>query len=49
VFVQKSPGHFEKRAVTTARAVGSDVEITQGLQAGETVVTEGALLVRAAS
>lgn len=47
VFVQKSPGHFEKRAVTPGRAVGSDIEITQGLQAGDTVVTEGALLVRA--
>ena len=49
VFVQKSPGHFEKRPVTLGRAVGSDIEVTAGLQAGETVVTEGALLVRAAS
>jgi cobalt-zinc-cadmium efflux system membrane fusion protein len=48
VFVQKSPGHFEKRGVALGRAVGADVEITKGLQTGETVVTEGALLVRAA-
>jgi membrane fusion protein, heavy metal efflux system len=49
IFVQKSPGHFEKRGVKPGRAVGSEIEITEGLQAGETVVTEGALLVRAAS
>jgi membrane fusion protein, heavy metal efflux system len=49
VFVQKTPGHFEKRAVTLGRAVGADMEVTSGLQPDDTVVTEGALLVRAAS
>ncbi len=49
VFVQKTPGHFEKRAVTLGRSVGAEIEVTSGLQPDETVVTEGALLVRASS
>jgi cobalt-zinc-cadmium efflux system membrane fusion protein len=49
VFVQKSPGRFERRAVTLGRSTDGEVEITSGLTAGEMVVAEGALLLRAAS
>jgi cobalt-zinc-cadmium efflux system membrane fusion protein len=49
VFVQKSPGHFERRAVTLGRALPADVEVTSGLRPGEAVVVEGALLLRVAS
>lgn len=47
VFVQKSPVHFEKRSVTLGRTFGNDIEVLSGLQQGESVVTNGALLLRA--
>ncbi len=49
VFVQKSPGHFERRTVTVGRSLQSDFEITSGLNPGEAVVVEGALLLRVAT
>jgi multidrug efflux pump subunit AcrA (membrane-fusion protein) len=50
VFVQKAPGHFERRTVSLGReAEGNSVEVTSGLAVGDTVVVEGAELVRAAA
>ncbi len=49
LFVQKSPGHFERRVVALGRTVKSGVVVETGLNAGEWVVTEGALLLREAS
>jgi cobalt-zinc-cadmium efflux system membrane fusion protein len=50
VFVQKAPGHFERRTVSLGReAEGNSVEVTSGLAVGDTVVVEGAELLRAAA
>jgi membrane fusion protein, heavy metal efflux system len=49
LFVQKSPGHFERRTVTLGRPLQLDVEVTAGLSPGEAVVVEGSLLLRVAS
>ncbi|HVH66596.1 MAG TPA: efflux RND transporter periplasmic adaptor subunit [Gemmatimonadales bacterium] len=48
LFVQTSPGHFERRAVTLGRDTErSQVEVTSGLAPGDTVVVQGAELLRA--
>ena len=47
VFVQTAPGQFAKRDVATGRSIGAFVEVKSGLQAGETIVVDGALLIRA--
>ena len=49
VFVQREGETFERRAVTLGPRSGDVVQITEGLKAGERVVTEGAYLVRLAS
>jgi len=49
VFVQKAPGHFERRAVILGRTLNSEVEVTSGLAEGDVVVAEGALLLRVAA
>jgi membrane fusion protein, heavy metal efflux system len=50
LFVQTSPGHFERRLVTLGRDINpSQVEVTSGLAPGETVLIEGAELLRAAA
>lgn len=41
VYVQKEPGSFEPRQVTVADRQGDVVVVTQGLSAGERVVTAG--------
>jgi multidrug efflux system membrane fusion protein len=41
VFVVKADGRAEQRAVSVARSVNGDTMITKGLEAGETVVTDG--------
>lgn len=48
VFVQKAAGHYERRGITLGRATDGEVEVMSGLKAGETVVAEGALFLRAA-
>ncbi|MGH9452642.1 MAG: efflux RND transporter periplasmic adaptor subunit [Terriglobia bacterium] len=49
VFVQKSPGRFARRLVTLGQDTeGNQVEITSGLAAGDTIVVEGADLLRGA-
>jgi len=47
VFVPREPGVFEIRPVGRGRDMGGEVEIVSGLKAGETVVVEGAFLLRA--
>ena len=49
VFVQKGGESFEKRAVRTGARSGGLIEITEGLEAGERVVTRGAYSVKLAS
>jgi cobalt-zinc-cadmium efflux system membrane fusion protein len=50
VFVQKSPGHFVRRSVTLGRDTDRhQLEVISGLAPGDTVVVEGAELLRAAA
>jgi cobalt-zinc-cadmium efflux system membrane fusion protein len=46
-FVPKDPQEFEMRPVGRGRDLGNDVEVVSGLKAGETVVVEGAFLLKA--
>jgi multidrug efflux pump subunit AcrA (membrane-fusion protein) len=48
VFVSKGNGHFERRAVKIGRTVDGSIEILSGVNAGETIVSEGTLLLRSA-
>jgi cobalt-zinc-cadmium efflux system membrane fusion protein len=47
VFVPRGPGAFEVRPVGRGRDLGGEVEVLSGLAAGETVVVEGAFLLKA--
>jgi len=49
VFVQREGESFERRAVTLGPRSGDLVQITEGVKAGDRVVTKGAYLVRLAS
>lgn len=46
-FVPRNDHEFEMRAVGRGRDLGNDVEIVSGLRPGETVVVEGAFLLKA--
>jgi cobalt-zinc-cadmium efflux system membrane fusion protein len=46
VFVERAPGQFERRPVTTGARAESLVAITGGVQAGERIVVDGAVLLR---
>lgn len=46
-FVPRGKAEFEMRPVGRGRDLGTDVEVVSGLQAGETVVTDGAFLLKA--
>ena len=48
VFVQLTPELFEKRPVKTGVTDGVSIEITEGVSAGERVVSKGAILVKLA-
>ncbi len=48
VYVEKMPGHYEKRPVTIGATDGLRREIRSGLQPGERVVTKGMTFVRLA-
>jgi cobalt-zinc-cadmium efflux system membrane fusion protein len=48
VFVGKGNGHFERRAVRLGRTVDGSLEILSGMNPGDTIVSQGALLLRAA-
>jgi cobalt-zinc-cadmium efflux system membrane fusion protein len=47
VFVPKHEGEFEVRKVGRGRDLGDEVEIVSGLAAGESVVVDGAFLLKA--
>lgn len=49
VFVQREGETFERRAVALGPRSGDVVQVTEGVKAGERVVTKGAYLVRLAS
>jgi cobalt-zinc-cadmium efflux system membrane fusion protein len=49
VFVQRAGETFERRAVTLGPRTGDLVQVVEGIQSGERVVTKGAYLVRLAS
>jgi Cu(I)/Ag(I) efflux system membrane fusion protein len=49
VFVERSDGSFESRAVETGERFRDRVEIVKGLAAGEKVVSSGAFLLEAES
>ncbi len=48
VFVEAGPGEFRRRPVVTGASFDGDVEIIEGLAAGEVVATEGAFLLKSA-
>jgi cobalt-zinc-cadmium efflux system membrane fusion protein len=48
VYIGKSNNHYERRDVTLGRTVDGSMEVVSGLRAGDTVVSEGALLLRSA-
>jgi cobalt-zinc-cadmium efflux system membrane fusion protein len=48
VFVGKGNGRFERRAIKIGRTLDGSIEITSGVSAGETIVSEGTLLLRSA-
>ncbi len=47
VFVPRHEGEFEIREVGRGRDLGGEVEVLSGLRAGETIVVEGAFLLKA--
>ncbi len=47
VFLPRDEGAFETRAVGRGRDLGGEVEVVSGLSPGETVVVEGAFLLKA--
>lgn len=49
VFVAQGNGRFERHTVKLGRTVDGNLEIVSGLNAGETIVSQGALFLRAAS
>ena len=49
VFVGEGNGRYQRRSVTLGRTLGASLEIVSGVRAGDTVVTQGALLLREAA
>ncbi len=49
VFVSKGNGRFERRTVKLGRAIDGSIEILSGVNQGDSIVSEGALLLRAAA
>lgn len=47
VFLPQKPGHFTIRPIGRGRDLGGEVEVLKGLSAGDTVVVEGAFLLKA--
>jgi cobalt-zinc-cadmium efflux system membrane fusion protein len=46
VFASKGNGHFERRTVKLGRAVDGSLQILSGVNSGDTIVSQGALLLR---
>lgn len=49
VFVSEGQGHFQRRTVTTGTTSDTSIEITGGLKSGDSIASQGALLLRASS
>ena len=47
VFLQRDANHFEIRRIGRGRDLGGEVEVLSGLRAGETIVVDGAFLLKA--
>ena len=47
VFLPKDANHFEIRKIGRGRDLGGEVEVLSGLRAGETIVVDGAFLLKA--
>jgi membrane fusion protein, heavy metal efflux system len=47
VFLPKDASHFEIRRIGRGRDLGGEVEVLSGLRAGETIVVDGAFLLKA--
>jgi cobalt-zinc-cadmium efflux system membrane fusion protein len=47
VFIPKAADHFEVRKIGRGRDLGTEVEILSGVAAGETIVVDGAFLLKA--
>jgi len=45
VFVERGNGYFEPRQVETGWRIGSEIEVTRGLMAGERIVISGTFLI----
>jgi membrane fusion protein, heavy metal efflux system len=48
-FVSEGNGRYQRRTVTLGRTFGDSIEVENGLKPGDTVVTQGALLLREAA
>ena len=46
VFVEQKPGQFERRQISTGVRIGSAVAVLSGVQAGDRVITDGAVLLK---
>jgi cobalt-zinc-cadmium efflux system membrane fusion protein len=46
VFVELEPGQFERRPVTLGMRTGDVLPVVDGLQPGERIVVQGAVLLR---
>jgi len=44
VFLERGPGKFERRQVSTGVQVGPMVAVARGVEGGDRVVTDGAVL-----
>jgi cobalt-zinc-cadmium efflux system membrane fusion protein len=49
VFVSEGGGHYHRVSVTLGQANGNSIEVTSGIKPGDTIVSQGALLLRAVS
>src|SRR5262249_39505377 len=47
VWMERAPGRFQPVEVKTAARVGDEISVVSGLQPGERVVVDGAMLLRA--
>ncbi len=47
VFLPQDPNHFEIRRIGRGRDLGGEVEVLSGLRAGESIVVDGAFLLKA--
>ena len=46
VFVERKPGQFERRQVSTGLRLGAAVSVLSGVQVGDRVITDGAVLLK---